>query len=389
MPVIGELATLITARTAPFEKSMAKSRAVAKNFSKTIEQQSGAMESKWAPALSKVGNLLAGPLGITLSAAGAAAAVKQFASTILEHGQAIEKLGETAAGIGMKASEFMALEFAAQQTGVSTETLTRAMRDFNVRTADAAKGSGDAAKAFAAMGINAADFLQLSMEERLGIVADKLNSLGTEAERAAMASDLFGKAGKGEMLTMLAEGSEGIKKLTAAAERLGLVLNDDVVAAIGRSNDAIDRLKARSEGLWRHLTAELMPAIGATAEELDTLADKIPGGRKGGRSAVSDMADMLMTPVSPGTLPLRMLAKRQYARGQQMVEEERGRRLDAELARRRNQGGAPAAATNQDRQQTEYLREMTQLQRAELEWQQQVQALYRDNQRFTTVQNLN
>jgi hypothetical protein len=101
------------------------------------------------------------------------------------------------------------------------------------------------------------------------------------------------------------------------------------------------------------------------------------------------MADMLMTPVSPGTLPLRMLAKRQYARGQQMVEEERGRRLDAELARRRNQGGAPAAATNQDRQQTEYLREMTQLQRAELEWQQQVQALYRDNQRFTTVQNLN
>lgn len=392
MPVIGELATLITARTAPFEKSMAKSRKVTQDFSKTIESQSGKMESKWSPALGKIKNFLAGPLGITLSIAGAAAAMKKFTSNILEHGQAIESLGETAAGIGMKASQFMALEFAAKQTGVTTEQLTQALREFSVRTADAVKGTGETAEAFEAMGINAQDFLRLPMPERLGIVADKLNAMQTEAERAAAAADLFGKTGKGVMLTMLAEGSEGIKKLTEAAERLGLVLNDDVVAAIGRSNDAIDTMKSRSEGLWRQITAELLPALGATAEELDRLAGKMPGDKGGQmrRNRTSDINTALLAPVTPAGGLLWMLGKRQHALGQQMVQEERGKRMDQEAARARARAGQSPGAGNQDQKQTEYLRQMTQLQREEAEWRKRVNMEYEANrQQFITVQTLN
>jgi hypothetical protein len=385
MPVIGELATLITARTAPFEKAMDRSRKTTKDFSKAIEGQSNTMESKWTPALGKVKDFLAGPLGITLSIAGVIAGMKRFTSTILEHGQAIESMGETAAGIGMQASRFMALEFAAKQTGVTTEQLTQALRDFSIRTADAAEGSGDAAKAFEKMGINAKDFLQLPMEDRLKIVADELNAMQTEAERAAAASDLFSRAGKGPMLTMLAEGSVGIQKLTEAAEKLGLVLGDDVVAAIGRSNDALDRMKSRSEGLWRQMTAELMPAVGATIEEMEKAIEyATPEEKRGsGGRTLQTLAPLSAGPAGLAPLALNLLMSRQLGHGRRMVEEERGKILDAEI-RRGNVQRVGAAAMSQEQRQTEYLRQLTRLEREEIEWRRRI-----NQQQNITVQNLN
>jgi hypothetical protein len=235
------------------------------------------------------------------------------------------------------------------------------------------------------MGINAKDFLQLPMEDRLKIVADKLNAMQTEAERAAAASDLFSRAGKGPMLTMLAEGSVGIQKLTEAAEKLGLVLGDDVVAAIGRSNDALDRMKSRSEGLWRQMTAELMPALGATIEEMEKAIEyATPEEKRGsGGRTLQTLAPLSAGPAGLAPLALNLLMSRQLGHGRRMVEEERGKILDAEI-RRGNVQRVGAAAMSQEQRQTEYLRQLTRLEREEIEWRRRI-----NQQQNITVQNLN
>lgn len=74
-------------------------------------------------------------------------------------------------------------------------------------------------------GINK-DFNTILME-----VADKFKEMPSGAEKTAVALDLFGRSGAG-MIKVLDQGSEGITKLSKAAEDLGLTLTNDNIATI-------------------------------------------------------------------------------------------------------------------------------------------------------------
>jgi hypothetical protein len=98
-------------------------------------------------------------------------------------------------------------------------------------------------------------------------VADQINRLGTQAEKAAAANYLFGRSGQ-SLLNLFSQGSEGIAAFQREAEKLGLTYSRLDAAKIEAANDAMTRLKGAGRGLITQTTIELAPAIEAVATAL-------------------------------------------------------------------------------------------------------------------------
>ena len=80
------------------------------------------------------------------------------------------------------------------------------------------------------------------------------------AEKAALAVDIFGKAGA-EMIPFLNQGRDGIGALKQEAAELGLQLSADTAAQAGNFNDALDKLKLATQSIGNQIIASLLPAL--------------------------------------------------------------------------------------------------------------------------------
>jgi hypothetical protein len=275
MPNVGELTTLITAHTAPFEKATKRASTKTRQFAREVETTSTKSLSKLQGGLSTAVSGFAGPLGLTIGVGAAIGAVKRFSRAILEEGQALDAVGKLAERTNIASRDLMALQFAAGQSGVTTEQLTMALQAFQKRTGEAAKGSGEAAKAFEQLGINAEEFSKLPAIERFKLMADRLGNIADETQKSQLAAKLFSDVGKGPMLNMLNLGADGIDRLTQAAKDLGATLSDETIDAIERTNDALAKQELRMKGLWQQLTGELLPSVGYLTERWDELLNTL------------------------------------------------------------------------------------------------------------------
>lgn len=106
-----------------------------------------------------------------------------------------------------------------------------------------------------ASGVNK-DFSSILME-----VADKFKAMPSGAEKTALALDLFGRSGAG-MIKVLDQGSEGITKLSAEADKLGLTLTGDNIETIN------NYVKAQKE--LADSTSAISLAVGALTAPLLT-----------------------------------------------------------------------------------------------------------------------
>jgi hypothetical protein len=177
-----------------------------------------------------IGSAVSGPI-----VAGFAAAAVQFSKTGDEFDKMRGRLGESV-------EELSSLAFAAERSGSSSETLERGMARLNKNIRDAAvHGLESARRGFDALGLSVEEFQNLSPAERFRRVAEAISGLSSDTEKAAIAEELFGKAGR-ELVPLLNEGATGIAALQAEAKRLGLTLTNEDAAAAAQLNDALGDL---------------------------------------------------------------------------------------------------------------------------------------------------
>ena len=135
---LGSLVATITANTKPFSKGMNKAKGDLGTLQKTSSSFSmGGM-------VAKMGLAATAAVGL----AKAVAAVKgEFAG--------LDKLGKTADKLGLGVQQLEQLRFAAEKTGVSSDTLDMALQRMVRRVNEAAHGTGEAKNAIAEMGLSA------------------------------------------------------------------------------------------------------------------------------------------------------------------------------------------------------------------------------------------
>ncbi len=213
-----------------------------------------------------------------------AATAGQYVSSLVRMGQAqadvLDSQSKLAARTGMTMSEFQGLALAGDLAGVSYETIAKAATKADIAFVKAAGGSASARAAFDAIGLSIDELNGKSAAERFDAIAASIAALPTEAERAAAAVAIFGKAGA-ELLPMFAGGAEGIAQAREQAERLGIALTNAQGQDIEAMNDAFTMAGKAIEGVINQVVAYLAPAVQAVADQFTNLVGTIGGANIG------------------------------------------------------------------------------------------------------------
>ena len=165
---------------------------------------------------------------------------------------------------GVSAKSLAGLKYAAEQGGASLGTIEMAIRRTSTALIDAKEGSTEITKAFDRMGLSLTSLEGLNPEEQFLKIAGAIANIPDPMSRAATAVDLFGQSGT-DMLPMLSEGEEGLRKMMEAGINFSKWTEDGAKKA-DELGDAFDTLKTSTTGLFNIIGTQLSPALKTLAE---------------------------------------------------------------------------------------------------------------------------
>ena len=248
----------------------------------------------------KTSTKLIGGLGKGLSKVGGAAktagiafiaAAGGLATIIQVSANSIDRLGKVAKVTGFAAETLQKFQFAAEQSGVTSDNAALALRRFSRRLGEAQKGTGELLPALKKLGIETRDNegRLKSAEEVLFEFADGLANTKDSTARLALAFKAFDSEGA-ELVEVLKNGSDGLNEFFTEAERLGIILNTSAIAGVEKYNDELNKLILVVTGVAKQLTAALAPALTTIAT---LLTDKIIDQFGEGENAMEDFGKYL------------------------------------------------------------------------------------------------
>lgn len=204
------------------------------------------------------------------AAAGVAALAATAAAAVRSGLQMVDSQAKMARSLGTSVESLQVLDRAASLAGIATGDLEGGMRRLTRRLSLFAKDGGGPAKvAIQQLGLNAEALLRLPMEERMLAVAEAINGYGTEAERAALFSQMFGDQAFASIMRLDAD---TVAQAARDVRDFGVAVSEVDAAQIERTNDAISRLGLVWRGVANRLAVEVAPGLERVADRLAELA---------------------------------------------------------------------------------------------------------------------
>ena len=190
--------------------------------------------------------------------AGAGGATFLFAKKYAESADDIAKLAKRS-GFGVE--EIQKLRHAFELGGSEIGRTDRSLEYFARSVGEAAKGTGEAAEIFRAMGIDVRDTngAMRPLGDILNDVADAMAAQEDPAKKAFAAQRMFGRSGTA-LIPTLNEGADGMRAQGEAATALGLVTEDEAKRA-EKYVDEQTRLKDAVKGVGNAIGAFLIPGL--------------------------------------------------------------------------------------------------------------------------------
>lgn len=256
--VISRLSVHLGLETAAFDRNVGK----AKNQVTGMERH-----------MSKAGKAVAG----AFTAMFGAFAVGQLASMAKESLAYASSLGEVATQLGTTTASLQQYRFAATQTGIEQDEMDKGLAKLSRTIGEAAGGNEKAAKMFDRLGISIRDSNGNVRDagDILPEIANAYTKLGSAAEQSALSAEVFGSKLGQKLNPLLAEGAKGIQKFRDEAERMGLVLSDDVIKNADNAADQLSTLEQFIKMKFNVTIAEQSKEIGDLATSLLGLISSI------------------------------------------------------------------------------------------------------------------
>lgn len=205
-------------------------------------------------------------LGTRMQTFGAAMSVVSTGIVLAMRGalNAADDAGKLAAKVGLSVEALTRLQYVAELSGVSMQSLQAGVTRLS-------RAMVDGNKQFSATGIAARDAAGnlRPTEDVLLDLADLFRSMPDGAEKTALAVGVLGRSGA-DLIPLLNGGRAAVKGLMDEADALGLTISTETFQAAEVFNDSITRIVAVFTGFTRQIAAELAPAMAAIA---DTIAD--------------------------------------------------------------------------------------------------------------------
>jgi len=206
------------------------------------------------------------------------AGLMMVAKSFAEAGDQIEKMSRRTSFATETLSE---LKYAAEISGTTLESIEKAAKKMSKTIIDASDGMATYIRAFDRIGLSAENLLKLSPEEQFIEISQAIADLENPTERAATAIDIFGRAGT-ELLPLLEDGAEGIKKLREEAHKFAPIFSEEAAKAAAEFQDRMLDLKGAINkvkmGMGEMVVKDLTPLIeklGELASKADDVSDSM------------------------------------------------------------------------------------------------------------------
>lgn len=234
--------------------------------------------------------------GVTLGVAG----LVQFGRSVLN---TAANLSEQAEQLGLNVVQMQAYRASLVVAGGSMDQADRIFARFADRLGSLREGNEAVAKSFDKIGLSAAD-LDGEPTEAMAKFAQAAMRIEDEQRRVALINDVLGEKLGGVMIPVLKDWAKGADEVTAAAKRLGVVVEEDLGT---KADAAADKLTIA----FARLRTEATPAVVALTE---AIANFVTGLSKIPDKPVSGILEALGLPyyahlyeqatgTGPGTAP--------------------------------------------------------------------------------------
>jgi len=206
-------------------------------------------------AMNSIKTATAGALGVvrTFVPALGAVALGKFAKDTIDSADAMSKLSQRT---GIAAPELDRFRKVAELSDTSIESLSKAFPALAANIQKAAQGSGPAAEAFTQLGINLTDASGKlrSTDDVMLQVADRFAQMEDGTEKAALASEIFGRRLGSELIPMLNSGGDAVRNMSTS-------LTQEFADKAAVFNDRIENMTEKVQDLGLRLTIALLPAL--------------------------------------------------------------------------------------------------------------------------------
>jgi len=226
---------------------------------------------------------LMGKMAVAAAAAGAAIGVKFVKDSL----GAIDAQAKLAKQLGTSSSSLATLNRAADMSGISMKNIEMGAKNLEVALGEAAQGTGIAVDTLERLNLTAQDLQGLTLDEKILKVNKALKENIPAAERAAAASDLFGKRAGFAIMQL---DPSTIAEATRQVQGMGLAISDFDAAKIEAANDAMATVGLAVEGVSQQFTVALAPILEDIALRFQEAAIESGGFKTQAIEAVNGVA---------------------------------------------------------------------------------------------------
>ena len=233
MATIAKLAVEISANSTKLKTGLTKATSQIKAFSKS--------------AIKALKNI---SIGI---GAGVGAGLAIIVSTVNKYAAEIDKLAKSSDKLGLTVKALQQLQYQAELTGVSTQTMTTALQRMVRRVSEAAQGTGAAKDAIAELGLSAKELAGLSPDQQFYAISEAMKEIGNQGDKVRLAMKIFDTEGVSLVNTM----NSNLAATAKEFDSLGISVSQSQAKMVEAYNDSKTKLGAIFSGFGIQLTAQL------------------------------------------------------------------------------------------------------------------------------------
>lgn len=191
---------------------------------------------------------------------GVAGALALATRRAIDHADAVSKMAQKA---GVTTEALSRLAYAAKFSDISTEDLTTSLGKLAKSMADAtANTTGQAASAFAALGISVTDSSGKlrGADAVFSDIADRFSRIEDGSTKTAISMALLGKSGA-DLIPLLNGGATELKRFADESDRTGNTVSTKTAKAAEKFNDTMTTLSTTLAGVALRLAEALLPEL--------------------------------------------------------------------------------------------------------------------------------
>lgn len=295
------LTVLIEANTKSYERAMIRLQKqtdlALRGASKSIKGLDASMA-----AASRTAATFAKAFGAGILVGG----ISQLPGALRDMVKSVADLGDEADRLGITAERLQELNFQAEQTGVSAETMAAGLEVFGKRVSEAQEGSGELLKLFQAnnIALKNSDGTLRPFNDLLSDFVDLIGNAANAQDRLNISAKGFGKGGGADLALTFAGGSAAMREFADQAHRLAQIMTNETVKS---AQEVDDKFAIVLGTISQIVKSGAVDAFQDIADEIDLITARISAlqalAHNAGQTIASEHLKHLRDLKAAGLLP--------------------------------------------------------------------------------------